>query len=150
MLLQPNEAARARACYNYPPIGSYTEHASECDPKNFGDGRTRPSGFDSGENPCHGTRMFGDVMSRPKSTIQWTPKWQDRPWIKFEDEAVLHSAEFNWKSFEDENAAFSRAEWQEWCRNPGNTKREKRMFRAFMTKMNKRHWTSPQGEAKCV
>ena len=82
--------------------------------------------------------------------IQWTPGWVDRPWIAFEDEAVLHSEQFFWKSFEDENAGYSLMQWNEWKQNPGKTQREKRMFRAFMTKMSKRYWTSPQGEATCV
>ena len=32
--------------------------------------------------------------------------------------------------------------------NPGTTKREKRMFREFMSRMNRRSWVS--AEAKCV
>ena len=31
-LWNADEAQNARACYAYAPIGSYTEHASECDP----------------------------------------------------------------------------------------------------------------------
>ena len=34
--------------------------------------------------------------------------------------------------------------------NPGTTKREKRMFRDFMNKMNKRNWVRNWDEAKCV
>ena len=34
--------------------------------------------------------------------------------------------------------------------NPGTTKREKRMFRDFMNKMNKRNWVPPDEEAECV
>ena len=30
-LLKHEEASKAKACYLYPPIGSYTEHASECE-----------------------------------------------------------------------------------------------------------------------
>ena len=98
-LLLPDEASKAHACYLYPPIGSYTEHPSECDPKNFGGDKTRPSGFESGENPCHGTRSSGDPKGMTKAMIQWRPGWTDRPWIQFEDEAVLHSERFLWKSF---------------------------------------------------
>ena len=65
-------------------------------------------------------------------------------------EAVLHSDKFLWKSFEDSNAAHSHSEWKEWTSNPGKTKREKRMFRAFMTRMMKRSWTKKAEEAKCV
>ena len=106
-LLLPDEASKAHACYLYPPIGSYTEHPSECDPKNFGGDKTRPSGFDSGENPCHGTRLYGDPKGRTKAMIQWRPGWTDRPWIQFEGEAVLHSSRLLWKSFEDANAEYS-------------------------------------------
>ena len=35
-LQETGEAERCRACYLYPPIGSYTEHESGCDPKNLG------------------------------------------------------------------------------------------------------------------
>ena len=34
--------------------------------------------------------------------------------------------------------------------NPGQTKREKRMFRAFKVRMTKRNWTLELEEAKCV
>ena len=149
-LLQGQEATRAQACYIYPPIGSYTEHASECDPKNFGGDKTRPSGFDSGENPCWGTRNSGDPKKRAKAILQWRPNWADRPWIAFEDEEVLHSERFLWKSIEDQNAIYTREQWKNWSRNPGNTQREKRQFRSFMTMMNKRSWTEHFWEATCL
>ena len=149
-LLNEGEAKKARACYIYPPIGSYTEHASECDPKNFGEGKTRPSGFDSGENPCHGTRLFGDLKERTKAFLQWKKGWADRPWIPFAREDVLHGTDkFLWKSYEDENAAQS----VDYMMNhpvSGQTKREKRMFRSFRTRMMKRNWVKTAAEAKCV
>ena len=80
--------------------------------------------------------------------IQWRPGWTDRPWIQFEDEAVLHSERFLWKSFEDANAAYSLSQWKGWVGNPGKTSREKRMFRGFMAMMMKRNWTKTFGEAK--
>ena len=80
--------------------------------------------------------------------IQWRPGWTDRPWIQFQDEAVLHSSRFLWKSFEDPHAAYSLQQWKDWVGNPGKTSREKRMFRAFMTMMMKRNWTTTRGEAK--
>ena len=150
-LLQANVAEKARACYIYPPIGSYTEHPSECDPVQFGGDKTRPSGFDSGENPCHGTRLWGDPKERTKAILQWRPGWANRPWIDFEPEAVLHNSDkFLWQSFEDENAAHSHAEWMEWNENPGKTQRQKRSFRSFMTRISKRSWTKNREEAKCV
>ena len=74
-LMTGDEAERARACYVYPPIGSYTEHASECDPSQFGGDKTRPSGFCSGENPCHGTRRATDPKGREKCLYQWRAHW---------------------------------------------------------------------------
>ena len=94
--------------------------------------------------------MSGDPKERTKAILQWRPNWKDRPWILFEREAVLHSDKFLWKSFEDENAARSLSEWKEWTSNPGKTKREERMYRAFMTRMMKRNWTKEAEEAKCV
>ena len=147
-LLTADEAAKARACYIYPPIGSYTEHPSECDPAQFGEGKTRPSGFGTWERPCHGTRLPGDATRREKFIIQWRPGWKDRPWIPFESEAVLHSERFLWKSFEDANAGYSLQQWKRWLRNPGHTQREKRNFREWMTMMEKRNWTTTAREAK--
>ena len=62
----------------------------------------------------------------------------------------MHSDKFLWYSFEDENAAHSHSELLERTSNPGKTKREKRMFRAFTTRMSKRKWTKKRDEAKCV
>ena len=141
-LLKYEEACKAKACYLYPPIGSYTEHASECDPKQFGGDKTRPSGFDSGENPCHGTRLAGDPSGRPKFVVQWNGEWADRIWIPFLDENMLHSEELSWRSMEDPNAKSTLQQWKDWPGNPGMTNREKRQFRQFMTMMKKRRWTT--------
>ena len=149
-LLEGDEAKKTKACYIYPPIGSYTEHPSECDPANFGGDKTRPSGFDSGENPCHGTRSWGDSKGRSKAILQWRPGWADRPWIPFEPEEFLHSPEFDWKSYEEEAAAESLSQMREGKTNPGKTKREKRMFRSFLCRMSKRSWVADRWEAKCV
>ena len=141
-LLKYEEACKAKACYLYPPIGSYTEHASECDPKQFGGDKTRPSGFDSGENPCHGTRLAGDPRGRPKFMLQWNGGWAERIWIPFLEENVLHSEWLLWTSMEDPNAKYTLQQWKTWPRNPGKTNREKRLFRQFMTMMKKRRWTT--------
>ena len=141
-LLKYEEACKAKACYLYPPIGSYTEHASECDPKQFGGDKTGPSGFDSGANPCHGTRLAGDPSGRPKFVVQWNGEWADRIWIPFLDENVLHSEQLSWRSMEDPNAKSTLQQWKDWPGNPGNTNREKRLFRQFMTMMKKRRWTT--------
>ena len=140
-LLQHEEARWAKACYLYPPIGSYTEHASECDPKNFGGEKTRPSGFDSGENPCHGTRLAGDPSGRPKFVVQWNGERADGIWIPFLEENMLHSEQLSWRSVEDPTAITTLQQWKDWPGNPGMTNREKRQFRQFMTMMKKRRWT---------
>ena len=146
-LLKEDEAKKAKACYIYPPIGSYYEHPSECDPKQFGEGKTRPSGFDSGENPCHGTRDSGDPKQRSKAFLQWTPGWADRPWIPFVKEEELHSDKFLWKSYEDPTASGTLLVPPT---HEGQTKREKRMFRSFRTRLMKRSWVATATEAKCV
>ena len=140
-LLQHEEARWAKACYLYPPIGSYTEHASECDPKQFGGDKTRPSGFDSGENPCHGTRLAGDPSGRPKFVVQWNGERADGIWIPFLEENMLHSEQLSWRSVEDPTAITTLQQWKDWPGNPGMTNREKRQFRQFMTMMKKRRWT---------
>ena len=149
-LLMDGEAEAAEACYIYPPIGNYTEHASECDPKQFGGDKIRPSGFDSGENPCHGTRLSGDPRSRAKFMIQWRPGWHNRPWTPFEEESVLHETDqYLWRSKEFTiGSNMTRDEALSLPNNPGTTKREKRLFRDFMNRMNRRNWVS--AEAKCV
>ena len=83
-----------------------------------------------------------------KAMIQWRPGWKDKKEIQFQDEAVLHSERFFWKSFEDPHAAYSLQQWRDWAGNPGKTTREKRMFRTFMTMMMKRNWTTTMAEAK--
>ena len=156
----PGEAAKARACYLYPPIGSYTEHASGCDPKNFGGDKTRPSGFDSGENPCHGTREEGDPKHRTKYMLQWHAVWARRVWKQFAQEHMLHSEQFEWKSFK-EPTAFGDQTWADWSwdssgssgqwrSNPGWTQRQKRAYRTFQMRMGKRTWVEHAEEAMCV
>ena len=60
-----------------------------------------------------------------------------------------YTDKFSWKTFEDPNAAHTWAEWLE-KPNPGKTQREKRMYRQFRERMNKRNWTLDKDEAKCV
>ena len=163
-LRAPHEAERARACYVYPPIGSYTEHASECDPKQFGGDNTRPSGFFSGENPCHGTRVATDPKARKKYLYQWRgPDWGARVCTAFPtDEEFLHSEEFVWKSCEEPTAfdgglpssagkgKGKRKDKSTWGSNPGETDRQKRAYRSFRTRMAKRYWVANPKEARCV
>ena len=73
----------------------------------------------------------------------------DRPWIPFPREMELHSDQYLWKSFEDENAVQSVSELP-LATNPGQTQREKRMFRSFRSRMMRRSWVASAEEAKCV
>ena len=166
-LRNPGEAERARACYLYPPIGSYTEHASECDPAQFGGDKTRQSGFFSRENPCHGTRKAGDPKSREKYMYQWRGfDWTARACTQFPSEAVLHSEQFVWRSCEEPTAFDDslpspdtqahkgkdkgEGKGTEWGSNPGKTHRQKRAYRSFLTKMAKRYWVTPWEQPLCV
>ena len=171
-LRQPGEARAAGACYLYPPIGSFTEHASGCDPAQFGDGKTRPSGFFSGDHPCHGARVSGDAKERQKFMIQWAPEWKNRDWIAFPSDEELHEGdEYIWKSFEEptafvepalldqaaagaeqlpDRAGPGRGERDKRSPNPGRSQREKRAYRSFHTLMAKRCWVTDKQEALCV
>ena len=65
-------AEAAKACYVYPSLGGYFEHQSDCDPKNFGDGKTRPAGWETRSN-TKGTRVEDDDDKgcRGKFLITW-------------------------------------------------------------------------------
>ena len=79
-LRRPTVAARAGACYIYPPMGAYFAHPSGCDPKNFGaDKGGRPHGWDGNLNPARGTRKSTDQNDRAKWIIQWTGEGKIRP-----------------------------------------------------------------------
>ena len=59
-LKEGGHAKTTQACYTYPPLGSYFEHPSECDPFNFGvEQGGRPSGWEA-EKPAQGTRVATD------------------------------------------------------------------------------------------
>ena len=65
-------AKRVGACYAYPQMGGYYSHASECDPRNFGEDKGgRPSAWENNESPGDGTRMATDPKQRAKYFIQW-------------------------------------------------------------------------------
>ena len=140
------EAMMARACYLYPPIGSYTEHESTCDPKNYGDGNTRPCGFFLGKKACHGCRVAGDPFARLKWMYQWNG-FGFRREKRFPDDIVLHEPRFDWKSYE-ESTAFDDDRGRDY--NPGKTRRQKRAYRRFQKRMQKRNWVSTKNEAGCV
>ena len=146
-------ASDCRACYVYPPIGSYSGQVLECDPKQFGGDKTRPSGFTSGENPCAGTREAGDpVEGRTKGLYQWTEGKKERPWCPFPREAELHSMKYWWKSCGEPTAAASasssRQDW--WEDSSYTTRRQKREHRAFNLRLNKRVWVNDATQADAM
>ena len=140
-----DEAMRARACYLYPPPGSYTEHESTLDPKNYGDGKTRPSGFLKGQKPCHGCRVAGDPFARSKWMFQWNGLGHRRE-KSFPDDMVLHEPRFDWKSY-GEPTALDDDRGRDY--NPGKTLGQKRAYRSFQKRMQKRNWVSTIHEAGC-
>ena len=143
-----DEAQLAHACWLYPPIGSYTEHESGCDPKNFGEGKTRPSGFFSGEKPCHGCRVEGDLYWRTKMLYQWKGGGGGGRVEKlFPSDSVLHDAAFDWKSYEEPTAFDDGREQPE---KAVMTQREKRALRSFQKRMSMRNWVGTIEEAVCV
>ena len=151
----PGESELARACYLYPPIGSYTEHASGCDPVRFGGDKTRPSGFTSGENPCHGTRQDSDPKHRGKYMYQWRGEsWGARECKAFPKDQVLHApGSMVWQSFEEPDDTETDVRWNSSIGDfecPGTTDRQKREFRSFRTRMSKRFWSDDRSKAFCV
>ena len=141
-----DEAKRAMACWLYPPIGSFTEHESGCDAKNFGEGKTRPSGFYTDDKPCHGCRVTGDQFGRTKYIYQWNGLGE-RLEKQFPDDNVLHEPRFDWKSYEEPTAFDDKRSGDA---NPGKTDRQKRAYRSFQKRMQKRNWVSTIEEAVCV
>ena len=155
-LKHPGEAAAAGASYVYPPIGSYTEHASECDPSQFGGDKTRPSGFNSREKPCHGTRLSGDPVQsqRYKRLFQWNGEdYKDKKEHEFPQESRLHSEEFHWisrRAFpEDVPWEETRKRWGDWGSNPGETRRQKRLYRRMNKHLQKRIWAKWSDTQAC-
>ena len=151
------EAERAHACCLYPPIGSYTEHASECDPVNFGGDKTRKSGFDSGENPCHGCRRSGDPKGREKYVYQWRGQdWAKRECWKFESDSDLHDGKkYWWKTFVEPTAFGDHLDGSgDGVGQPkdyaGMTERQKRNFGSWRKANSKRCFLDDIDEAHCV
>ena len=149
-------AERAKACYLYPPIGSYTEHASECDPKNFGGDKTRASGFDSGENPCHGTRVASDPKQRAKYIYKWRGNdWGKRECTPFPSDELLHTGKKYWwltavKPTSLADAKDEKGKGKKKGCNPGNTQRQKRLVRMWRQAQERREWVDDSDEARSV
>ena len=108
-LRRPMIAEKAGACYIYPPLGAYFEHASGCDPKNFGEDKGgRPDGWSGALNPARGTRKSTDQSHRTKYVVQWKgtgKKNMERTWIEFPKDEVLHSPEYLWLTYKEEPTA---------------------------------------------
>ena len=51
----------------------------------------------------------------------------------------------------EEPAAFNEGQaWSQWGANPGKTEWQKRAYRSFQKRMQKRIWVSDKNEAGCV
>ena len=108
-LRRGEEAYRARACWIYPAVGSYYEHESECDPKQFGYGKTRAAGW-ALKSASQGTRISDDFDKgmRSKWLIQWSGGDRaKRLWYPFPKDSVLHSKAYEWKSYREEEPTAS-------------------------------------------
>ena len=93
--------------YLCPPMGNYTQHISECDPRLFGEGtQGRPPDWDK-EFCCEGTRQEQDPKGREKWLCQFSTssnkKASKTKWlVKLPRTGVLHGTdEFWWKSFQE-------------------------------------------------
>ena len=104
-----SEADKVGASYLYPSSGSYTEHASACDPKNFGEqAGGRKSGFET-DYPAWGTRLSSDEEGRKKYLVQWDPNDKGGKWLSLPPDHRLHSEEFRWQSYQDESSSEGKA-----------------------------------------
>jgi hypothetical protein len=97
------DAGKVGASYLYPSSGSFTEHASECAPNQYGAKQGgRQSGFDT-DSPAWGTRVSSDPEQRQKSLVQWQPKDSSR-WVSLPPDHLLHSEAYRWQSYQDESS----------------------------------------------
>ena len=110
-LRSPNEAKLARASYIYPSVGSFFQHPSGCDPKNFGEEQGgRPAGWNL-KSASKGTRTHHDDKGqRSKWILQWSPECggkRERVWVPMPPDSELHSENFWWKSYKEEEPTAS-------------------------------------------
>ena len=93
----------------WPPVGHFSAHASDCDPKKFGSkGIIREAQWGQ-KWTCMGTRVSDDILHaeranrlREKWTCQFTPKGGSGNWMPFPKDEDLHETDiYVWKSWED-------------------------------------------------
>jgi hypothetical protein len=144
-------AKRVGACYLYPSSGSYTEHASGCDPTNFGEAQGgRKSGFDT-DGPAWGTRVSSDPEKREKWLKQWVEKGHET-WLSLPPDHVLHTKKYRWQSYgipeeEDEDDETEKAGRWRTDQEPA-TKRARRQKRTVMHQDYKfRYWVETPEQA---
>ena len=87
---------------------------------------------------------------------QWRGEdWTARVCTPFAAENFLHSAEFVWKSCEPTAAQEEKGKGKGKERggagsNPGETDRQKRAYRSFRTRMEKRYWVTNTDRAEVL
>ena len=142
-------ASDCRACYVYPPIGSYSGQVLECDPKQFGGDKTRTCGFTSGEYPCHGTRSEDEPkVGRRKGLYQWAGDGEKRAFRSLPSEWDLHTSAYWWLSYGEPTAADASSSRKDWWEDSScATSRQKREHRAFNLRLTKRVWVPYAGKA---
>ena len=149
-LRESGEANSCRACYVYPPIGSYTEQKSECGVEPTAARKKRASAFTLKAGPCHGAREAGDPKWTSKSLYQWTNEWSERKIFNLPAEAQLHTREYEWKSWLQPTSAHPTKPWHDWWANPGEAERQKPEYQAFNLRLSKRLWVEEQWHADAM
>ena len=112
-LRAPGEAKMAKASYIFPSVGSYFQHPSGCDPRKFGEKQGgRPAGWNL-KCASKGTRTIHDEKGqRSKWMLQWSPDPEtsgkrDRTWIPFPPDTELHTENYRWRSYREEEPTAS-------------------------------------------
>jgi hypothetical protein len=138
-----SEARRlgSAACFLWPPLGSYTEHVTECAPEYFSTGQTRPSLW-SCKWSCPGTRPTHDPQGRPKRLIAFTAAGFQET-VATLPASAFETTGLHWRTFLDPPAA-----------GPGDaattdraTQRAKRQARNHQTRLKLRNYAESAGEA---
>ena len=104
-LQTPGVAEKLACCYDYPPMGGFTQHTSGCDPRQFGEHTAgRPSAFET-DNPAVGTRQASDPKCRGKYFIQWRKISAERIWEACPTDEELVQPKYRWKSIKEPTAS---------------------------------------------